>query len=60
MSSKGAKKEETKPQVAKTATAPAAEGSLMDDITKKQAFKKFSYRGEDLTKLLNMNIDDLS
>jgi hypothetical protein len=60
MSSKGAKKEETKPQVAKTATATGAEGSLMDDLTKKQAFKKFSYRGEDLTKLLNMNIDDLS
>jgi hypothetical protein len=58
MSSKGGKKEETKPQATK-ATAPA-EGNIMDDLTKKQAFKKFSYRGEDLTKLINMNIDDLS
>jgi hypothetical protein len=60
MSSKGAKKEETKPAVAKTTTAPAGEGLGMEDLTKKQAFKKFSYRGEDLTTLLNMNIDDLS
>lgn len=58
MSSKGGKKEETKPQATK-ATAPA-EGALIDDLSKKQAYKKFAYRGEDLTKLVNMNIDDLS
>jgi len=58
MSSKGGKKEETKPQAAKP-TAPA-EGALIDDLSKKQAYKKFAYRGEDLTKLVNMNIDDLS
>jgi hypothetical protein len=58
MSSKGGKKEETKPQVAKATTAPAE--SNMEDLTKKQAYKKFSYRGEDLTKLINMNIDDLA
>ncbi len=55
MSSKGGKKEEAKPQ----ATA-SSENALADDLTKKQAYKKFSYRGEDLTKLINMNIDDLA
>jgi hypothetical protein len=59
MSSKGAKKEETKPQAAKVTTATGEVG-LIEDITKKQAYKKFAYRGEDLTKLINTNIDDLS
>ena len=58
MSSKGGKKEETKPQATKATTALAE--SNMEDLTKKQAYKKFSYRGEDLTKLINMNIDDLA
>lgn len=58
MSSQAGKKEETKSQVAKAATAPT--GTNLEDLTKKQAYKKFSYRGEDLTKLINMNIDDLA
>jgi hypothetical protein len=54
MSTKAAapKKEETKPV--------AKEGSLMDDMSKKQAFKKFSYRGLDITSLLKLNIDELA
>jgi hypothetical protein len=68
MSSKGGKKEEVKKE---TVVAPKKEevkkaegstegGNIMDDLTKKQAFKKFSYRGEDITKLLGMNMDDLA
>jgi hypothetical protein len=59
MSSKEGKKEEAKPQATKATTA-SSENALADDLTKKQAYKKFSYRGEDLTKLINMNIDDLA
>ena len=40
--------------------APQQGGSIMDDLTKKQAFKKFSYRGEDINKLLSLNMDDLA
>jgi len=62
MSSKGGKKEEVKKEVAapKKEEAVAEGGNIMDDLTKKQAFKKFSYRGEDITKLLAMNMDDLA
>lgn len=35
-------------------------GNIMDDLTKKQAFKKFSYRGEDINKLLSLNMDELA
>ncbi len=42
----------------KATTGEAA--NIMDDLTKKQAFKKFSYRGEDITKMLAFNIDDLA
>ena len=56
MSSKAPKKEEKK----EAAVASTGEGNIMDDLTKKQAFKKFSYRGEDITKLLAMNMDDLA
>lgn len=57
MSSKGAKKEETKKV---EATATTGTGNVMDDLTKKQAFKKFSYRGEDINKLLSLNMDELA
>jgi len=65
MSSKGGKKEEVKAAPAKVApTKVVAEsseaGNIMDDLSKKQAYKKFSYRGEDITKLLGLNIDDLA
>ena len=42
------------------ATTENAGGNIMDDLTKKQAFKKFSYRGEDITKLLSLNMDELA
>ena len=47
MSSKGGKKEETKKVEApkKEAVASTGAGNVMDDLSKKQAFKKFSYRG---------------
>jgi hypothetical protein len=35
-------------------------GNVMDDLSKKQAFKKFSYRGEDITKLLTLNMDEIA
>ena len=53
---------DAKPKVAKTETKTegAATGNIMDDLTKKQAFKKFSYRGEDIGKLVGLNMDELS
>ncbi len=35
-------------------------GNIMEDLSKKQVFKKFSYRGLDIGKLLNMNMDEIS
>ena len=40
--------------------AHAAGGNIMDDLGKKQIFKKFSYRGNDLKKLIDMNMDEIS
>ena len=37
-----------------------AGGNIMDDLGKKQIFKKFSYRGHDLKKLIDMNMDEMS
>ena len=37
-----------------------AAGNIMDDLGKKQIFKKFSYRGNDLNKLIAMNMDEMS
>ena len=37
-----------------------AGGNIMDDLGKKQIFKKFSYRGNDLKKLIAMNMDEMS
>jgi|LauGreDrversion4_2_1035121.scaffolds.fasta_scaffold630844_2 hypothetical protein len=67
MSSKGkgkeapkeAPKEVVKKEVVKAGLAEG-EANIMDDLTKKQAYKKFSYRGEDISKLLAMNMDDLA
>ena len=63
MSSKGGKKEEVKVAPKKEEVKKVestGEGNIMDDLSKKQAFKKFSYRGEDITKLLGLNMDDLA
>ena len=37
-----------------------AAGGVMDDLSKKQVFKKFNYRGKDIGKLIEMNMDQLS
>ena len=37
-----------------------AAGNVMEDLSKKQVFKKFNYRGKDIGKLLEMNMDALS
>jgi small subunit ribosomal protein S15e len=37
-----------------------AAGNVMDDLSKKQVFKKFNYRGNDIGKLLSMNMDELA
>lgn len=34
--------------------------NVMDDLSKKQAFKKFSFRGLDINKLLSLNMNQLS
>lgn len=33
--------------------------NIMDDLNKKQAFKKFSWRGKDINQLLAMKIPEL-
>ena len=37
-----------------------AAGNVMDDLSKKQVFKKYTYRGNDIGKLLDMNMDEMS
>ena len=37
-----------------------AAGNVMEDLSKKQVFKKFNYRGKDIGKLIEMNMDALS
>ena len=34
--------------------------AMMDDLKNKQAFKKFSFRGEDITGILAKPIDELA
>ena len=44
----------------KHALEAKAAGNVMDDLSKKQVFKKFNYRGQDIGKLLEMNMDEFS
>ena len=44
----------------KHALEAKAAGNVMDDLSKKQVFKKFNYRGKDIGKLLEMNMDEFS
>ena len=37
-----------------------AAGNVMDDLSKKQVFKKYTFRGNDIGKLLDMNMDEMS
>jgi len=39
---------------------PEGVQNIMTDLSKKQVFKKFSYRGHDIGTLMNMNMDELS
>ena len=48
---------------AKTApveTAPATGGNIMDDLSKKIAFKKFSWKGKDINQLLAMKMPEFA
>lgn len=58
-----AKKEEVvvkKEEKAVLKPLPEGTPNIMADLSKKQAFKKFSFRGLDITALLNLNIDEVA
>ena len=60
---KEAAKEEKKlhkKELHKKAHEAHAEGGVMDDLSKKQTFKKYSYRGNDIAKLLSLDMDQMS
>ena len=60
---KGAKKEEVKKEEVKKVDASkptAAAANISDDLKNKQAYKKFFFRGDDITKLLQMPTDLLA
>jgi len=59
---KGKKEEVVVKKEEKKVIKPLAEGvpNIMSDLTKKQAFKKFQYRGMDITSLMGLKIDELS
>ena len=42
-----------------TETAPAT-GNIMDDLSKKIAFKKFSWKGKDINQLLSMKMPEFA
>jgi hypothetical protein len=60
MSSTASKKTDVKKETTTATTAPTEGTNVMDDLSKKQAFKKFSYRGEDINKLLTLNVDEIA
>jgi hypothetical protein len=67
MSKKAGKKgEEATPVVIvpEATKASAPEGAVlvnvMDDLSKKQAFKKFSWRGKDINQLLGMKMPEFA
>ena len=65
MSKKGgkAKKEEVvvkKEVKVKMEPLPKGTPTCMDDLSKKQAFKKFSYRGKDINALLGLSMPELA
>lgn len=39
---------------------PKGVANIMEDLSKKQIFKKFSYRGYDINKLLGMNMEEVA
>jgi hypothetical protein len=61
MSKKDKKGAEAKPveEIKPVVTAePGQTVNIMDDLTKKQAFKKFSWRGKDINQLIAMKIPE--
>jgi small subunit ribosomal protein S15e len=44
----------------KKESKPQTQSNIMDELSKKQIFKKFSYRGKDLGTLINLSIDEIS
>lgn len=57
---KGGKKEEVvvkKEEKKKLVPLPDGVPGVMADLSKKQAFKKFSFRGQDITTLMSLNVD---
>ena len=61
-SGKGKKEEVVVKKEEKKVLKPLPEGtpSIMADLSKKQAFKKFQFRGKEIGPLLNMNVTELS
>lgn len=60
---KGAKKEEVvvkKEEIKTLQPLPEGVPSIMADLSKKQIFKKFSFRGHEIQSLLNMKIDEIA
>ena len=57
MATKGEKKGKAPVEEKKEVTGGQG---LMDDLKNKQAFKKFSFRGEDITSILSKPTDELA
>ena len=53
-------KVETKKEKVEVVGEPGQTVNLMDDLTKKQAFKKFSWRGKDINQLLAMKMPEFA
>lgn len=64
MATKGEPKKKAEGEVKKEAAGAGAAGAgaaaMMDDLKNKQAFKKFSFRGEDITAILQKSTDELA
>ncbi len=43
-----------------TTTTTAPVNNIMEDLTKKQSFKKFSWRGKDINQLLAMKMPEFA
>jgi hypothetical protein len=43
-----------------TETAVPASANIMDDLSKKQSFKKFSWKGKDINQLLAMKMPEFA
>jgi len=57
---KEVEKVDTKKEKVEVVGEPGQTVNLMDDLTKKQAFKKFSWRGKDINQLLAMKMPEFA